>query len=230
MLRILIVGLAACSWVAPAPAPREEPLSTQDLVEELGRRDPAEVEAIVARAREARAARAPADDGPPVVPVELELPPLRYDGPAPAETDAPVVPVELDLPPLRYDGPEETDAPAPEPARVAPAPKPAPKPKPAPRPVAPRDDGAVKPDLSDPRAKACTQDADCGITCAMDCCGAPCGCRTAYNVAFIPAIEKWGRRDCPVDRQCPAMGCAYQPAHFAVCRDGQCRAGQGLGF
>lgn len=229
MLRLLLVGLAACSWGTSGPPASDAPISSQDLVEELGRRDPAEVDAIVARARALREARAPADEVPPVVAVELDLPPRRYDGPGPDEPDAPVVPVELDLPPLRYDGPgpDETDAPPePAPERVAPAPEPAPRPR---RP-APPDDGAVKPDLSDPKVTACTQDADCRITCAMSCCGAPCGCRSAYNVAFVAAIEKWGRRDCPADRQCPAVGCAYEPAHFAVCRDGRCRASDRPGF
>jgi len=223
-------------------------VSRRDVVEYLRARDSAERAAILAEADAAEAAGLPEAE-PRVQPVELDLPPRRPQvdaSPDPGRVTA----VELDLPPRRPDvdgdpddrevrpaaprrtpeGPATPDGepPGPGPAEQPPAQPTAPV---APRqerrrapasPATPPDDGATKPDLSDPKVRACTSHADCGITCAMDCCGAPCGCRGAYNRAYIDAIEKWGRRDCPARIDCPAVGCAYEPAFGAVCRNGRC--------
>jgi hypothetical protein len=110
-------------------------------------------------------------------------------------------------------------------AMPAPAPRPSPQPAPKPAPS----DPPVKPDLSSPEATRCETSADCQISCAMSCCGAPCGCRTALNVATARAAEAWGTRDCPPERDCPEVACAYQPAMGAECVRGVCRAIDGLG-
>jgi hypothetical protein len=215
-------------------------LSRGDVVEYLRARDSAERAAILAEADAAETAGLPEAERR-VQPVELDLPPRRpeVDG---AADSARVTPVELDLPPRRPDDDGDPDdgevrpaaprrTPDGEPPDTGPADQPPPAQPAAPRqerrraptsPAPPPDDGATKPDLSDPKVRACTSHADCGITCAMDCCGAPCGCRGAYNRAYIDAIEKWGRRDCPARIDCPAVGCAYEPAFGAVCRNGRC--------
>lgn len=218
-------------------------VSRQDVVEYLRARGDAERAAIVAEADAAPREEPPFT--PEVVPVELDLPPGR-PGVDEGPDDGEVTPVELDLPPRRPgvdsrddgedapadrspESPVEPLAPVVPKKPLAPQRPAAPvEPAPAPRPPAPPADDAVKPDLSDPSVRACTSHDDCGITCAMACCGAPCGCRGAYNRAFIPAIEKWGRRDCPAVIDCPAVGCAYEPAFGAVCRNGRCAPAMSL--
>lgn len=215
----------------PAPSVRA---SRQQVIDYLADLEPEELAAVLA---EATAAPEPSSGSDRVQPVELDLPPRRpeTDGlEPPDESSAPRRPETDGFEPL--DEPRAPAAPVEPPEAPPPPVPPTNEPSPPPQPATPtrpqpQDDGAVKPDLSDPKVYACTSPGDCAITCAMDCCGAPCGCRTAVNKAFKPAIEKWGRRDCPSPRRCPAVGCAYEPAMAATCRDGRCQPLMGgLGF
>lgn len=80
--------------------------------------------------------------------------------------------------------------------------------------------------------RACTTSADCTIFCpsAPGCCGDPCGCRNAVRRDRVAALAASFPKACTRPPHCPAMGCAYEPAMSAVCRDGVCRATSGVGF
>ncbi len=79
--------------------------------------------------------------------------------------------------------------------------------------------------------RACTTSADCTIFCpnVPGCCGNPCGCRNAIRRDRAAAYAASYAKTCTRPPHCPAMGCAYQPAMSATCRDGRCVASSGLG-
>jgi hypothetical protein len=108
--------------------------------------------------------------------------------------------------------------PPPQPSPATPAPPPSPpveQPPPAP----------ARPRPAVPAHLACTTSAECTISCEGDCCGAPCGCRTAMNVAAARRLKAHPPQCGPADRRrCPAVACAYEPAFGATCRDGRCVA------
>ncbi|TVQ90523.1 MAG: hypothetical protein EA397_11860 [Deltaproteobacteria bacterium] len=91
------------------------------------------------------------------------------------------------------------------------------------RPADAYDPGVViKPDLTTSAARQCETDEDCVISCAMDCCVAPEACRTAVSKSWLPAIEAWGKRDCP-DSACPEVDEPPAPGvERAECHQGQC--------
>lgn len=76
----------------------------------------------------------------------------------------------------------------------------------------------------DPRA--CTADADCEVYCpdVEGCCGWSCGCRNAINRNHRDVFTAQHAQSCERQPDCPAMGCAYEPAHAAECVNGRCRA------
>ena len=119
-----------------------------------------------------------------------------------------------------------------------PVPDPAPlpattSPDPAPAPRLPLDPGFSVPISSPPpELFACETDSDCTIECDIpgNCCGAPCGCRTAVNAAVLDALRKRPWAACPSPPDCPAMGCAYDPAFGARCDGGRCVATDGPGL
>ena len=75
----------------------------------------------------------------------------------------------------------------------------------------------------------CKQDSDCIVSCADDCCGAPCGCHSTLTAA----ADKWYRdheaeRCGDARRECPPVGCAYEQ-EFATPRcasGGRCTLSQ----
>ena len=78
-----------------------------------------------------------------------------------------------------------------------------------------------------PATHACASSADCTLSCE-GCCGAPCGCNNAVNLA---AAQQ--ERESRVDRcasfdtsRCPAVACAWQD-YMAFCRNGRCIAAGG---
>lgn len=78
----------------------------------------------------------------------------------------------------------------------------------------------------------CQHSSECVLSCpdAQGCCGDPCGCRHAINARHKAAYEASYPNTCSRP-PCPAMGCAYEPAHSAVCRNGRCVGSSGpLGF
>lgn len=83
--------------------------------------------------------------------------------------------------------------------------------------------------LVGPEARACETTADCVIACDTDCCGAPCGCSLAVNKRVLAASRAWAAENCDSQYRCPAMGCRRQE-YSPVCREGQCRAVEGLGL
>jgi hypothetical protein len=76
----------------------------------------------------------------------------------------------------------------------------------------------------------CLDSSECVLSCPepSGCCGHPCGCRHAINARHRAAYEANYARTCSRP-PCPAVGCAYEPAAFAVCRNHRCQAGSGLG-
>lgn len=69
----------------------------------------------------------------------------------------------------------------------------------------------------------CETSAECVLSCpsAPGCCGDPCGCRHAINKAHQAAHEEGFKTSCQKP-PCPAYGCAYEPAYFAVCHQNRC--------
>ncbi|MFW6051146.1 MAG: hypothetical protein ACODAU_08225 [Myxococcota bacterium] len=114
------------------------------------------------------------------------------------------------------------------PARVARRPAPRTEPTP-PRPAPERESPA--PTDKDERKRqeargdpyACQQHSDCVLSCpdAPGCCGWPCGCRHAIHEDHRAAFEARYPDTCDKP-PCPAVGCAYQPAFGAMCRNGRC--------
>lgn len=104
--------------------------------------------------------------------------------------------------------------------------------------VAPRQKvGATKTKASKAKPPAspqsCTQPSDCVVFCpnAPGCCpSAPCGCRSAINHAFEEAARADFAKSCTRVPNCPAMGCAYEQAMGATCREGRCVATKGPAF
>lgn|GEM_PF-1988128 len=100
-----------------------------------------------------------------------------------------------------------------------------PTPPPTPTPTPPPNDPSAGVDF-----QACTADSDCIVHCPRidGCCGWPCGCRNAINKAHVAAYDAHSARTCQKAPDCPAMGCAYEPHHFARCVNNRCRS-SGLG-
>lgn len=98
-----------------------------------------------------------------------------------------------------------------------------PAPSPAPEPASP----SANIDF-----QACTADGDCIVHCpnVSGCCGWSCGCTNAINKAHEAAFDAHYARTCARAPNCPAMGCAYEPHHFARCVDNRCRSFAGLSF
>jgi hypothetical protein len=71
---------------------------------------------------------------------------------------------------------------------------------------------------------ACQAPADCVLSCpdARGCCGWACGCSHAINVHHRAAFEAGYPQTCARVPNCPAMGCSYEPAIAATCRNGRC--------
>ena len=115
------------------------------------------------------------------------------------------------------------DVPDPPPHREAsPAPPPSRVPPPGPEP-------ALRPPVPRPAGADCESAADCEIFCpsAPGCCGNPCGCQSASPRAKHAEIERAFPKSCR-RTPCPAMGCAFQPAMGATCRDHRCVAVRSL--
>lgn len=129
-----------------------------------------------------------------------EVPPTRT---APAEVAPAAPPAERPAPPTH-----------------APTPRPTPPPRPGPRPSAPRPSGMG----------ACETAADCVVHCAKapGCCpDAPCGCRNAIRKDKVAEYDAWFASSCTPTRACPAVGCAWDEAFGATCREGRCVATDG---
>ncbi len=77
---------------------------------------------------------------------------------------------------------------------------------------------------------ACTADGDCEVYCpeVQGCCGWTCGCRNAINRSQRDAFAAAHAQSCARTPDCPAMGCAYEPAYAAACVNGRCQARDGL--
>lgn len=73
-------------------------------------------------------------------------------------------------------------------------------------------------------AYACESAADCVIFCPSvpGCCGATCGCKHAIRRDHTAAYEAEYKRTCARPPRCPIVGCAYQEAAFADCREHRC--------
>jgi hypothetical protein len=99
--------------------------------------------------------------------------------------------------------------------------KPAPKLTPQPPPAAP---------ASDPYA--CARSDECTIACPQvtGCCGWSCGCRNAIRRDQVDSFAARYSQTCSHPPHCPVVGCAYEPAASAVCRNGRCTAVSGVGF
>ena len=83
------------------------------------------------------------------------------------------------------------------------------------------------PPLPGPDPTVCDDNADCELSCVPrdSCCGAPCGCRSAYNHEGAARVKAYADATCPSVREdCPAVGCAREDARFAACVAGHCRA------
>lgn len=75
----------------------------------------------------------------------------------------------------------------------------------------------------------CVDSSECVLSCPVPhgCCGNPCGCRHAINVQHRAAYEAEYARSCSRP-PCPAVGCAYEPAYFAVCRNNRCQGASNM--
>jgi hypothetical protein len=138
--------------------------------------------------------------------------------------------------PVAVDAPLADAAPADEPApAVAPAPDPAPAPA-SPPDAAPAPDAAPPPPAKPAPAPndpyACTTPADCVIDCprVKGCCSLDaCGCRHAIRRDRVAWFAAEYARTCQRTPNCPAVGCAHEPAMGAACRNGRCVAVDGPG-
>ena len=95
-------------------------------------------------------------------------------------------------------------------------------------PVAPAPALSAKPAPATPKlppGAECSTMSDCVLSCpdAPGCCGFPCGCRNAIPRAKQAAFESGYAKSCQKP-PCPAMGCAYEPAIGATCKNGRCVA------
>lgn len=89
---------------------------------------------------------------------------------------------------------------------------------------------AVDPEVAtDPRA--CEADEDCVLYCpsAPGCCSSdPCGCRGAVHVGREADADTAYAARCEPSPGCSPVGCAYEPARGAACRDHRCVATDGF--
>jgi len=149
-------------------------------------------------------------------------------GGAPRE-HAPEPPVAPAAPVVTPDAPTPvtTEPAAPEPAPAAPEPAlvdPA-----APAPVAPAAPAVALLASAPASLWACEKDSDCIVECDIpgNCCGAPCGCRTAVNRHVLAELKTQPWKKCTREEhhsQCPAVACAHEPATGARCSEGRCVA------
>lgn len=202
---LLLFLLLACSTSEPPPVVQVSLGEAAEPAEPAVA--PAEPPIVLPRPQPRQDSRSAQDDNDH--PETLRLPPARPDSAESDDEDQDEVddhPPTLRLPPERPDVPEDGDPEADEAASLEPEAAP-----------------LTKPDLRSPKARACQDHSDCVISCAMDCCGAPCGCKTAVARAMLPAIEAWGRRDCPPATECPPVACRRVDAMGALCDDGVCK-------
>jgi hypothetical protein len=111
--------------------------------------------------------------------------------------------------------------------RAPPNPSPAPAPRVTPAPPEPGAPSARDP--SDPYA--CDGPGQCMLACpeAPGCCGWSCGCRHAIHRDHAASFTANYPATCQ-RAPCPAVGCAYEPAASATCRNGRCVAASGVAF
>ncbi|TXD35625.1 hypothetical protein FRC98_15570 [Lujinxingia vulgaris] len=144
--------------------------------------------------------------------------PTPTDPPAPSETPSTPDPADLTLPtpqpPPPTTGPEEerfTPPPAPPEAPTTPEiPEVVDEPAPADAPTA------------EPHPTRCQTSKECvAVNLTRECCSACTD--SAYHRDFVPHLRAHCDANPQLSSQCPALGCAFEPA-TAACIEGHCRA------
>ncbi|WP_437872545.1 hypothetical protein [Sorangium sp. So ce363] len=103
------------------------------------------------------------------------------------------------------------------------------RPQSPPSPPPPSVPSRSTPASSDPYA--CQSPTDCVLSCPepAGCCGWPCGCQHAIHRDHRAAFEANFEKTCTRPPRCPAVGCAFERAVGATCRNGRCVATTTLG-
>ncbi|WP_437916460.1 hypothetical protein WME73_17865 [Sorangium sp. So ce302] len=103
------------------------------------------------------------------------------------------------------------------------------RPQSPPSPPPPSVPSRSTPASSDPYA--CQSPTDCVLSCPepAGCCGWPCGCQHAIHRDHRAVFEANFEKTCTRPPRCPVVGCAFERAVGATCRNGRCVATTTLG-